>query len=129
MIQFESRGYPFFNRSLFLFSRQSIACDKDYLGYNISNNQAEYQGLINGLDYMARQHMTCNSLYVRGDSMLVIRQMEGRFQVKNNNIKPYYNEAQESLERLDCARTTFKFVSRERNCVADELANEAIQNG
>jgi ribonuclease HI len=99
------------------------------LGYNISNNQAEYRGLINGLDYMARQDMTCNSLYVRGDSKLVIRQMEGKYQVKSNNIKPYYNEAQESLERLDCARTTFKFVPRERNCVADELANEAIQNG
>lgn len=29
-----------------------IAYDNDYLGYNISNNQAEHQGLIKGLIYV-----------------------------------------------------------------------------
>jgi ribonuclease HI len=111
-----------------LFRTQSIARDRDYLGYNVTNNQAEYQGLINGLDYMVRQGMSCGTLYVRGDSQLVIRQMEGRFRVKSDNLKPYHNEANESVDQVDCSRITYKLIARERNGEADGLANQAIQN-
>ena len=35
--------------------------------------------------------------YIRGDSLIVINQMEGRFNVNSSNIIPYYNEAKNSL--------------------------------
>jgi ribonuclease HI len=118
----------FANRLCFFFRIQAIACDNDYLGYNVTNNQAEYQGLINCLDYLVCQGMSCGTLYVRGDSQLVIRQMEGRYKVKSDNLKRYHNEANESVDQVDCSRITFKHIARERNGEADGLANQAIQN-
>lgn len=56
-----------------------IASGNKYLGYNISNNQAEYQGLIDGLDYINEYGIECYEIYIRGDSLIVINQMEGRF--------------------------------------------------
>ena len=70
------------------------------MGYNISNNQAEYQGLIDGLDYINEYGIECYEIYIRGDSLIVINQMEGRFNVSSSNIIPYYNEAKNSLSSI-----------------------------
>jgi len=69
-----------------------IDSDWSRLGYNISNNQAEYQGLIEGLTFI-RDRIDCNAVYIRGDSEIVIRQMEGDYQVRSERILPYYKEA------------------------------------
>jgi len=41
------------------------------LGFAVSSNKAEYQGLIEGLEYL-RDNIECDGLYIRGDSELVI---------------------------------------------------------
>eukprot|EP00584_Thalassiosira_punctigera_P024767 CAMPEP_0172555134 /NCGR_PEP_ID=MMETSP1067-20121228/58105_1 /TAXON_ID=265564 ORGANISM="Thalassiosira punctigera, Strain Tpunct2005C2" /NCGR_SAMPLE_ID=MMETSP1067 /ASSEMBLY_ACC=CAM_ASM_000444 /LENGTH=168 /DNA_ID=CAMNT_0013343643 /DNA_START=278 /DNA_END=784 /DNA_ORIENTATION=+ len=108
-------------------SYNSIASGSDYLGYNVSNNQAEYQGLINGLDYLDNNCISCHGLYVRGDAEIVIRQMEGEYNVNSPNIRPYYNEAQDSLNEVDCNFSNFRHVPRDKNWEADQLANDAIR--
>jgi ribonuclease HI len=85
------------------------------LGYNISNNQAEYQGLIDGLDYINEYGIECCEIYIRGDSLIVINQMEGRFNVNSSNIIPYYNEAKNSLESIYCDSYYFVHVPRNEN--------------
>ena len=98
------------------------------MGYNTSNNQAEYAGLIDGLNYLVDNNISCDKLYVRGDAEIVIRQMEGEYNVNSYNIKPYYNDAQEALYRIDCTSFNFRHLPRDKNWEADQLANEAIQN-
>lgn len=100
---------------------------EDFLGYNVSNNQAEYQGLINGLAYIY-DNISFNGLYIRGDSEIIIRQLEGEYQVRSPNIVPYYNEAMELLDYMPCQFYTFRHISRERNWEADQLANNAIDD-
>ncbi|KAL7544066.1 hypothetical protein ACHAXR_013570 [Thalassiosira sp. AJA248-18] len=107
----------------------SIAEGRSYLGYNISNNQAEYEGLINGLNYLVDNYFSCRGLYVRGDAEIVIRQMEGEYNVNSHNIIPYYNDAKSCLSQIDCQYKSFRHVARDKNWEADQLANEAIQNG
>ena len=107
---------------------QEIASRGKYLGYHISNNQAEYQGLINRLKYLVRKDFSCNILYIRGDAEIVIRQMEGQYNVNSPNIKPYYERAYDLLEQVDKYTYKFRHVYRDKNWEADELANEAIQN-
>lgn len=99
----------------------------DYLGYNVSNNQAEYQGLINGLQYI-QFNISCNGLYIRGDSEIVIRQMEGDYQVRSHNIRSYHADAKNLLNYIDCDYYNFRHIARDRNWEADELANEAIDD-
>ena len=112
-----------------IFVSQSVASGRNFLGYEISNNQAEYQGLIDGLDYLVDNYISCDRLYVRGDAEIIIRQMEGDYNVNSPNIRPYYCEAQEALNCVDCTFHKFRHVPRDKNWEADELANEAIQNG
>eukprot|EP00553_Chaetoceros_curvisetus_P001076 CAMPEP_0204613818 /NCGR_PEP_ID=MMETSP0717-20131115/1743_1 /ASSEMBLY_ACC=CAM_ASM_000666 /TAXON_ID=230516 /ORGANISM="Chaetoceros curvisetus" /LENGTH=146 /DNA_ID=CAMNT_0051626371 /DNA_START=460 /DNA_END=900 /DNA_ORIENTATION=- len=96
-----------------------------YLGYNVSNNQAEYQGLINGLAYVS-DYLSCHGLYVRGDSQIVINQMNGDYAVRSNNIWPYYNEATDVLADVDLSFYKLQHIDRNSNWEADQLANDAI---
>mmetsp|Transcript_24922 Transcript_24922/g.44863 ORF Transcript_24922/g.44863 Transcript_24922/m.44863 type:complete len:151 (-) Transcript_24922:256-708(-) len=109
-------------------SYNSIASGCEYLGFSVSNNQAEYAGLIDGLNYLVNNNISCDKLYVRGDAEIVIRQMEGEYNVNSYNIKPYYNDAQDALNQIDCTSFNFRHFSRDKNWEADQLANEAIQN-
>ena len=61
-----------------------IASGSKYLGYDISNNQAEYEGLEAGLQYMIDNDIDCNGLYVRGDSEIVLKQLDGEYQVRSS---------------------------------------------
>jgi ribonuclease HI len=104
-----------------------IETGNDFLGYNVSSNQAEYEGLTQGLIYV-RDNISCNFLYIRGDPELTILQMEGTYKVRSPNIRPYYDEAMEVLSDVGC-NYTFRHIPRARNWEADQLANAAIDSG
>jgi ribonuclease HI len=106
-----------------------IDSGRKYLGYNVSNNQAEYEGLTEGLKYMYENDISCNGLYIRGDAEIVVLQMEGEYQVRSHNIIPYYKEAQDYLGCVDKNFWQIKHISRGNNWEADELANDAIEYG
>eukprot|EP00536_Pseudo-nitzschia_multiseries_P018981 jgi/Psemu1/316537/fgenesh1_kg.3523_\ len=103
-----------------------IARGRQYLGYNVSNNQSEYRGLLDALDYLYRNQINCFGLYIRGDSEIVIKQLEGTYQVRSHNIIPDYNAVQASLGYIDYDFVKYTHICRSRNDEADRLANEAI---
>jgi ribonuclease HI len=102
-----------------------IASGSKYIGYNKSNNQAEYAGLSAGLLYI-RYNIECFGLYVRGDSEIVINQMNGEYQVRSPNIIDYYNRATGLREDIDCQHYSFRHISRDRNWEADQLAKSHL---
>jgi ribonuclease HI len=87
-----------------------------------TNNQAEYRALIEGLQAAARHQP--ESLTVRLDSELVVRQMNGQYRVKHPELLPLYAQAIEIMATLP--NVTFVHVPRERNPGADRIANVAI---
>ncbi len=87
-----------------------------------TNNVAEYDGLRWGLE-LARDR-GCRRLEVRMDSELIVRQMTGRYRVKNEGLKPHHAAAQSLLRHFEEVR--FVHVRREANTDADRLANEAM---
>lgn len=89
-----------------------------------TNNVAEYQALIRGLE-AARRH-GADELEVLCDSVLVVQQMKGAYRVKHKGLKPLHARARELAGEFN--RLTFKQVPRERNAEADELANEGIDD-
>jgi ribonuclease HI len=97
----------------------------EYLGYNVSCNQAEYHGLINGLR-MVEDNLDVDRLYVRGDSEIVIKQLNGEYQVRSPNIYPLYEEADQLLGGLNIYEYTARHIRRDKNWRADDLANMAI---
>ncbi len=87
-----------------------------------TNNVAEYQAVIDGLEVATRFHP--DVLILRADSQLLIRQLEGRYRVKSPNLKPLFARVRELLDRFPEVR--LEHVPRAENEVADALANAAL---
>ena len=87
-----------------------------------TNNEAEYQGLINGLRSITNKDQ---EIEVYGDSMLVIQQMQKKWQIKAQNLLPLWEEAQELIKEFK--KVYFFHIDRELNSRADTMANNAIK--
>src|ERR1700719_5434637 len=98
-----------------------IAKLKKYIG-RMTNNVAEYYGLIAALDY-AQSH-GIRALRVESDSELLVRQIRGHYKVKSPDLRPLFERAKKMSQTFDSFR--IDHVYREQNTEADALANEAL---
>ena len=87
-----------------------------------TNNYAEYQGLLAALRYGLESG--AERIQVYADSQLLVRQMQGRYAVRSENLIPLYTEARQLASRFRQFR--IEHVYREENSEADQLANEAM---
>jgi ribonuclease HI len=88
----------------------------------LPNNQAEYRALLIALNLAASYAPP--SLLVRMDSELVVRQMTGRYRVKDPVLQQLHARAQAMLRTIGPVR--FEHVPRSLNAEADRLANLAL---
>ena len=107
---------------------RQLAWGYQYLGHNVSCNQAEYSGLELGLDFLNDNCYSCHGLYIRGDSEIVINQLEGVYEVRSNNIIPYYNDVMQSIRGVDSNFIKYTHIPRSKNWQADRFANIAIDH-
>jgi ribonuclease HI len=91
------------------------------LNESCSNNVAEYQALIAGLQ-MALD-MKISYLEVYGDSKLVIIQLLTHYEVKNKGLVPYFRLATRLVEEFD--EISLEHIPRSENKIANALANLA----
>jgi len=87
-----------------------------------TNNVAEYKALLRGIGLAAEHGAT--DLALIGDSELVVRQVEGKYKVKNAGIKPLHAEVKQALGNF--ASWSIRHVRRENNSDADRLVNQAL---
>lgn len=87
-----------------------------------TNNVAEYTALIRGLEVAAEFGAT--RVRVQADSELLIRQLQGRYRVKNEGLRPLFVEVQALLAGY--AEVDLVHVRREFNKDADALVNAAL---
>lgn len=122
LLQFDggSRGNPGTAGSGAVLYRQGeeIWCDATYVGRQ-TNNYAEYNGLLMGLEYAKEQNI--RRLRIEGDSLLVIQQMTGKFQCKSLNLLPLYQRAKELEKEFE--HITYHHIYRSHNKRADALSN------
>ena len=102
-------------------SGELVASLKKYIG-RMSNNVAEYYGLIAALDY-AQEHKI-RALRVESDSELLVKQMRGLYKVKSVDLQPLFERARKMSQGFESFR--IDHVYREQNREADALANEAL---
>jgi len=88
----------------------------------MTNNRAEYLALIAGL--RKALEFAPGELEVCMDSELVVHQMNGRYKIRNADLKPLAVEAQGLLARFP--KVTLRHVPRSENAGADALANRAM---
>jgi ribonuclease HI len=104
-----------------------------YVGDHVTNNQAEYQGLVYGLKAAKREAQReaerlptgtpmPTRLVVQGDSNLIIEQLKGSYACKSPKLIPLYRQAKQHLEffaKLGPLNLSLEHVYRDHNKVAD----------
>jgi ribonuclease HI len=87
-----------------------------------TNNVAEYRALLRGIELAAGHG--ADELELIGDSELVVRQVEGRYKVKNAGMKELHEEVKRALRGFDS--WSIRHVRRAENADADRLVNQAL---
>jgi len=87
-----------------------------------TNNEAEYNGLIIGLQEAADAGI--KNLLIEGDSNLIINQFAGTWKIKAENLASLHKKARALLTHFDFV--AIKHIPREKNAHADRLTNEGV---
>ncbi|XP_021819579.1 uncharacterized protein LOC110761418 [Prunus avium] len=91
------------------------------LDFKCTNNQAEYEVLIIGLEIL--KEMKATRVLVYGDSQLVINQLTGEYQCTSENLAVYYVTALNTADGF--SRISFVHIPRAENGEANEMAQVA----
>jgi len=92
-----------------------------YVGQT-TNNVAEYTALINALQ--AAQKFNPKNLTLYSDSELLVRQINGLYRVKSEQIRPLFQQALQLLEKFE--NWKLQHITRDKNKQADKLVNKAL---
>ncbi|MBA3233052.1 MAG: reverse transcriptase-like protein [Propionibacteriales bacterium] len=87
-----------------------------------TNNVAEYRALLLGIERALE--LGASELDLVGDSELVVKQVQGKYKVKDAGLKPLHAAVRKRLEGV--GEWSIRHVRRERNAEADRLVNEAL---
>ena len=87
-----------------------------------TNNVAEYTAVIKALE-VARQ-IGAKRLTVFSDSELLVKQINGQYKVKSEQIRPLFRQAVDLINEFEDCKV--KHVTRDKNKQADELVNQAL---
>jgi ribonuclease HI len=88
------------------------------LEFKCTNNQAEYEGLLTGLELLAK--MQVKNVEAFRDSKLVVQQVSGEAQCLDGGLNRYREARMTLIQKMDTFR--IGYVPREENEVANELA-------
>ncbi|MFY9604585.1 MAG: ribonuclease HI family protein [bacterium] len=108
-----------------IFDQEEVVLAKlaEYIG-ETTNNVAEYRALLRGLEEAL--HYGADEIKVFSDSQLLVRQINGEYQVKHPNLKPLYRDALSLIQQFP--RVQISHIPREKNKRADKLANAGIDD-
>jgi len=123
-----SRGNPGPAASAFVVEKNSeiIFKGSKYLG-KVTNNFAEYTGVVIALQWLLENLdlEIGESVNFVLDSELVVRQLNGLYKVKDENLQKLFAEVKVLINKTG-KKIIFKNVPREQNKIADQLVNEEL---
>jgi phosphoribosylglycinamide formyltransferase-1 len=87
-----------------------------------TNNFAEYTAIHKALD--AAKSLAAGRIIVYSDSELLVKQLNGQYKVKSDQIRPLFTKAVEMLCEFE--NWQVRHIAREKNKQADDLVNRAL---
>ena len=107
---------------------QTIRESSEYLGDNLTNNEAEYKSVIFALKkfkaLFGKQLAKNSEVEIRSDSELLVNQLNSQYKILEPKIQTLFLELWNL--KFDFKRVKFKLISRDKNKEADRLVNEAL---
>lgn len=110
-------GYVLYNGSGRVLESTSV----EMLDDSVTNNEAEYAAMVWGMECAIRYNI--KSLLVKGDSELIIDQMNGNKRVNSHKMKPLWQQAKH-LEQHSLSTVRYEHFYRHANESANAKANE-----
>jgi len=93
-----------------------------------TNNEAEYLAAISALKkfkaLFGKKLAKKTEIEIRSDSELLVNQMEGKYKILEEKLKPLFLELWNL--RLDFKKVKFKLISRKKNKEADKLVKKLL---
>ncbi len=107
---------------------QTIKEYSEYLGDNLTNNDAEYNAVILALKkfkaLFGKELAKNTEVEIRADSELMVKQLNGEYKLSEPKIQQFFIEIWNL--KLDFKSVKFKNIPREKNKDADRLVNETL---
>lgn len=103
--------------------RGTILAWRNHAIHTMSSNEAEYHALIFAIEQV--RTFSPREIEVFSDSKLVIEQLRGGYRVNHANLRELYRRAKKLSASF--ASVTFTHISRERNQLADAIADDAVR--
>ena len=94
----------------------------EFLGEQ-TNNYAEYMAVVRAMEFIQEKGIKSAKFYL--DSQLVVRQLNGEYKIKSENIKHLNQRVNELRSGLD---VSFEHVYRENNKEADAVVNQVLDS-
>ena len=108
--------------SAVLFFNGKKSYEKAFFIKHATNNEAEYTGLITGLELCSE--LGIKKLKIVGDSLLVVNQITSKWKCTKDSLIPYRDECLKMLKNFDYK---IEHVLREFNKEPDQLSDLCIQ--
>lgn len=97
----------------------------EYLGDDLTNNDAEYKAVILGLKkfkaLFGKELAKNSEIEIRSDSELMVKQLNGEYKLQDPKIQQFFIEIWNL--KFDFKIVKFKNIPREKNKEADRLVN------
>ncbi len=119
-----SRGNPGPAAAAFILTDHAgtkLKAEAFFLGQT-TNNVAEYTGIVKALE--AAKQIGTKQLTIFSDSELLVRQVNGRYKVKSEQIRPLFRQVCHLLGEFENWKV--QHITREQNKEADKLVNQAL---
>jgi len=105
-------------------NHEIVAEISEFIGV-ATNNQAEYRAIIAALN--KAQDLGASEIDYYLDSELAVKQLNREYKVKNKDLAPLFLQIHNLS--LSFKKISYTHIPREKNKVADRLANEAMDRG
>ena len=89
--------------------------------FSATNNEAEYEGILTGL--RLGKALGATNLLVQNDSKLVIGQIKGDYEAKEERMQKYVRLMKHLTQEFD--RVEFTQIPKSQNMMADEVSKLA----
>ncbi|OGD71096.1 hypothetical protein A3A84_00755 [Candidatus Collierbacteria bacterium RIFCSPLOWO2_01_FULL_50_23] len=97
-----------------------------------TNNTAEYKAVIIALQLIGKKDLTTETLTFILDSELIVRQILGKYRVKETHLQSLVKEVHLLIKELKdknlLKAINFRHVRRHENKRADQLVNQALDS-
>ncbi len=99
-----------------------------YLGDGVTNNEAEYNAAIMGLEKFkstfGKSIAKSAEIDLYSDSELLVNQVKGKYKIENEKLAPLFLKFWNL--RIDFKKVRVNYVSRNNNKEADKVVNETL---